>query len=180
MKPAAAMRRLMLLRHGKAKRSRPGENDFDRELEPRGRNDAGKLGAYLVRHRLIPDKVLVSPARRARETWTHAAASCPQAPAPAYDPRLYDAKAETILSVLKEAAFAARVLVVGHNPGLHDLAMLLIASGDVETRERLHEHLPTTGLVVVDFAVESWSTLHPQSGRLELFVEPETLDTAVD
>ena len=180
MKPASAVHRLMLLRHGKALRSRPGESDFDRTLDPQGIADAGKLGAYLARHRLVPGQVVVSPAVRARATWSQAAANCPQAPTATFDPRLYDAKAEAILAVIQEAAGTNSILVVGHNPGLHDLAMWLIASGDVETRERLRENLPTAGLVVIDFAVEAWSKLHPESGRLELFLEPETLDAAVD
>jgi phosphohistidine phosphatase len=180
MKSAVAAHRLMLLRHGRAMRSRPGEGDFDRGLEPQGRADAANLGAYLARHKLLPEKVLVSPARRARDTWSAAAMSWPELPPPVYDPRLYDAKAEDILALLQGVVEAATVLAVGHNPGLHDLAMLLIASGDVETRERLHESLPTTGLVVIDFAVEGWKRLHPQSGRLELFIEPQILGAAVD
>jgi phosphohistidine phosphatase len=181
MKSAAAVHRLMLLRHGKAMRSRPGESDFERTLDPQGRADAVKLGGYLLRHGLFPGKILVSPARRARETWEAAASVCSRAPQPIHDPRLYDAKAENILALLNELdGSPSSILVVGHNPGLHDLAMLLIASGDVETRERLHEGLPTSGLVIIDFAVDSWRRVHPQSGRLELFVEPETLDAAVE
>ena len=170
----------MLLRHGKALKSAPGERDFDRELAPRGMTDSEKLGAFLTRHRLVPDRVIVSPAVRARDTWAHAALACPAAPAPVHDPRLYDAKAETILDVVRESGGVSQVLVVGHNPGLQDLAALLIASGDVEIRERLLEHLPTAGLVVIDFALDAWSKVHPHSGRLELFVEPRTLDATVD
>lgn len=180
MKSAATPRRLMLLRHGKAVRSRPGDSDFDRTLEPRGVADAEKIGAYLTRHRLIPDRVLVSPAARAKETWERAAVHCPKAPPAEFDPRLYDAKPDRILTILKDLGDVAGVLVVGHNPALHDLATLLIASGDVENRERLQENLPTAGLVVIDFAVDRWSKVHPQSGRLELLVRPKTLDSAVD
>ena len=180
MKPAAAVRRLMLLRHAKALKSEPGERDFDRALAARGMTDAEKLGAFLARHRLLPDRVVVSPAVRTSDTWARAALACPAAPPPVSDPRLYDAKAETILDIVKEAGTAAQVLIVGHNPGLHELAMLLIASGDVEMRERLRENLPTAGLVVIDFAVSAWRRVHPRSGRLELFVEPRTLDAKVD
>ena len=176
MNSAAAPRRLMLLRHGKAVRSRPGDSDFDRGLEPRGVADAEKIGAYLTRHRLIPDRVLVSPALRAKETWERASAHCPKAPRAEFDPRLYDAKPDQILAVVKERGDAASVLVVGHNPALHDLATALIASGDVEDRERLQENLPTAGLLVIDFAVDRWTKVHPQSGRLELFVAPEEFE----
>jgi phosphohistidine phosphatase len=68
--------------------------------------------------------------------------------------------------------------VIGHNPGLHDLARLLIASGDVEARERLNEGLPTAGLAVIEFAAETWRKLHPQGGRLERFVSPRSLAEA--
>jgi phosphohistidine phosphatase len=178
MKPAA-VQRLMLLRHGKALKSEPGQRDFDRGLAPRGVSDSEKLGAFLTRHKLLPQRVLVSPAVRTRETWARAALVCSAAPPPKYDPRLYDATAEAILTVIKETSKANQVLVVGHNPGLHELAVRLIASGDVESRERLQENLPTAGLVVIDFAVGTWDKVHPRSGRLELFVEPRTLDAAV-
>ena len=66
-------------------------------------------------------------------------------------------------------------MVVGHNPGLQDLAVMLTASGDVGARERLREKLPTSGLVIIDFAFDDWGKLHPQCGRLERFVTPKSL-----
>jgi phosphohistidine phosphatase len=179
MKPADAVHRLMLLRHAKALKSEPGERDFDRKLAPRGMTDSEKLGAFLTRHALVPQRVVVSPAVRASETWARAALTCPKAPPPVLEPRLYDANVETILDVVRETEGASRIMIVGHNPGLHELALLLIASGDVEIRARLQENLPTAGLVVIDFAVKGWDKLHPQSGRLELFVEPSSLDSPV-
>jgi phosphohistidine phosphatase len=71
---------------------------------------------------------------------------------------------------------AHTLLVVAHNPGLHEVALMLIASGDIDARERLNEKLPTAGLVIIDFAIDDWSRLHPQSGRLERFVSPRILD----
>lgn len=174
------MRRLILLRHAKAVRSRPGERDEERVLEPRGHKDAEKVGAFLARHGLVPDKVLVSPSARTRETWESAARTCPDAPPPVVERRLYDASAETILDVIRKTGSKSCTLVVGHNPGLHDLTTLLIASGDVDIREQLREHLPTAGLVVIDFAVDRWPKLHPHSGRLELFVDPRELEAAID
>jgi phosphohistidine phosphatase len=90
--------------------------------------------------------------------------------------RLYDATPHAILGVVREAPAATHaLLVVGHNPGLHELALMLIASGDIEARERLREKLPTSGLVIIDFAFDDWGKLHPQSGRLERFVTPKSL-----
>ena len=75
---------------------------------------------------------------------------------------------------------AHTLLLLGHNPGLHELALMLIASGDVEARERLREKLPTAGLVIVDFAFDDWVRLHPHSGRLERFVSPKSLEAAAN
>ncbi len=80
---------------------------------------------------------------------------------------------------MKETKPAVRtLLVIGHNPGLHDAARLLIASGDVEARERLNEGLPTSGLAVIDFAGKDWRKLHARGGRLERFVTPRSLAEA--
>jgi phosphohistidine phosphatase len=96
-----------------------------------------------------------------------------------YEDRLYNAGPEAIIALVKKTAPAVRsLLVVGHNPGLHEAARHLIASGDVEARERLNEGLPTSGLAVIDFAGKDWRKLHPQGGRLERFVSPRSLAEA--
>jgi phosphohistidine phosphatase len=171
------MRRLLLLRHAKAERSEPGTKDFARVLIDRGRKDAAKIGAYMAAHALIPDRVVLSPAARTQETWKYAANAFHPAPAAMSAERVYDATLHTILGVIKDTPASAHTLmVIGHNPGLHELALMLIATGDVDARERLREKLPTSGLVIVDFAFDNWSKLHPQSGRLERFVSPKTLE----
>jgi phosphohistidine phosphatase len=173
--------RLMLLRHAKSERAELGQRDHDRTLNKRGRDDAPKIGAYMARHDFLPDLAFVSTARRTRETWDRVAPELGAEPKVTYDDRLYESVPDSILSVIKETPAAAQtVLVVGHNPGLHDTARLLIASGDVELRERLNEALPTSGLVVIDFAGKDWRKLHPRSGRLEVFVTPRLLASATD
>jgi phosphohistidine phosphatase len=172
---------LMILRHAKAEKAAPGIRDHDRELSARGRQDARRMGAYMAHHALVPDRALVSPSRRTRETWEGVAAELPGPVPVTYEDLIYDAKPETILSVLREIeAEATRLLVVGHNPGLHETARLLIASGDVEAREQINEALPTTGLAVIEFAGSNWEKLHPSSGRLERFVTPRLLKAATD
>ena len=171
------MRRLMLLRHAKAERSLPGEQDRERTLMERGCKDAAQIGAYIATHALIPDRVLVSPAVRTQETWKCASAAFRPAPGATTVERLFGATAQTIVAAIEGVPGSAHtLLVIGHNPGLHELAMLLIASGDIETREQLAEKLPTSGLVIVDFAIDEWARLHPHSGRLERFVTPRSLD----
>jgi phosphohistidine phosphatase len=175
------MRRILLLRHAKSDWSEPGASDHERPLNRRGEEAAPRIGAYLNRHGLIPDRVLCSTAKRARETWALVGEQVPDAPAASYVEPLYAATARTILTVLQHAdAAAASLLVVGHNPGLQEAAKLLIASGDLDDRERLREKFPTAGLAVIDFPIDDWSKLHPRSGRLERFVVPRTLTAATD
>jgi phosphohistidine phosphatase len=171
--------RLILLRHAKSEKSEPGMRDRARRLNARGENDAAVIGVYMARHALIPDLVLVSSAERTRETWERLAPALSPSPRVTFEDRLYNAGTEAILAVVKETAPEVRTLmVIGHNPGLHDVARLVIASGDVEARERLNEGLPTSGLAVIDFAGDSWHKLHPHGGRLERFVSPRSLAAA--
>jgi phosphohistidine phosphatase len=174
------MRRLMLLRHAKTERAEPGERDRDRKLTKRGRADAPVIGTYMVRHDLVPDLALVSPARRAQETWKLVAAVFAKAPRADDDDRIYNANTEKLLTVIGEARAAQSLLIVGHNPSLHDLAVELVASGDVTTRERVAEKLPTSGLVVIDLPLNDWSHIHAQAGRLERFVTPRLIAAATD
>ena len=173
------MRRLLLFRHAKAERVEPGERDAVRALSERGRKDAGKIGAYMAAHALIPDRVVLSTATRCQETWKYAATAFRPAPAAMQVERLYDATPHAILAVIKDIpATAHTLMVIGHNPGLHELALMLTAAGDVEARARLREKLPTAGLAIIDFPIDDWIKLRPQSGRLERFVGPKMLDAA--
>jgi phosphohistidine phosphatase len=175
------MRRLLLLRHAKTERSDPGSKDISRVLIERGRKDAAKIGAYMAGHALIPDRVVLSPSARTRETWKYAAAAFKPAPAAASAERLYDATPHDIIGIIKDSPTSAHTLMlIGHNPGLHEAALMLIASGDIDTRERLREGLPTSGLIIVDFAFDDWSKVHPHSGRLERFVSPKSLEAAAN
>ena len=195
------MRRLMLLRHAKSDRP-PGMPDHDRPLNRRGRDEAPLVGTYLAHNGLVPDRVLCSTSERTRETWDLAARALAGAAPPAqaaseprsagavkkkgsrsikrppvdFDERLYAAEPQTILALLRETPPKVHsLLIVGHNPGIHEAALALIASGDVEARERLHEKFPTSGLAVIDFALDAWGKLHVRSGRLDRFITPRQL-----
>ena len=177
----SSMRRLLLLRHAKSDWSEPGQRDRDRALAPRGQRAAPKIGAYMVRHRLTPDRVLCSTAKRTRETWDLIAAKFADPPLVTFEEQLYDAKPNDILAIIAAATPTHHtMLVIGHNPSLQAAASLLIAAGDIEARERLKEKLPTAGLAVIDFPFNDWSQLHPKSGRLDRFVTPRMLAAATD
>jgi phosphohistidine phosphatase len=171
------MRRLMLLRHAKSDWSKSGQRDHDRELSARGRATAPRIGAYLADRALIPDCVLVSTARRTRETWKLVADPLPSKPRPLFDERIYEALPNDILDVIREIPASCQcLLVVGHNPGLQDLALKLIKDGSQNDLDRLAEKFPTTGLAVIDMPVDDWADARIGSGRLDSFVTPRSLD----
>ena len=174
------MRRLLLLRHSKTERPEPGQRDRDRKLVPRGRADAPLIGAYMARHRLIPDLVMVSPAQRTLETWALVEAAFSKRPQVRKEDRIYNATIDALADLVRKTDEAKALLLVGHNPGFHDFANALIGSGDVEARESLNEKLPTSGLVVIDFAFDDWSKLHEHAGRLERFVTPRSIGGTSD
>jgi phosphohistidine phosphatase len=174
------MRRLLLLRHAKTERPEPGQRDRDRKLMPRGRSDAPIIGAYMVRHRLVPDLVLVSPATRAQETWTLVAPVFSTPPRVAKEDRIYNASTDTLAEIIRETHGANALLLVGHNPGFHDLATQLVGSGDADAIEHLSEKLPTSGLVALDFPFDDWAELQPATGRLTRYVSPRLIAEADD
>lgn len=174
------MRRLLLLRHAKTERAGLGEPDRDRKLTERGRADAPLIGAYMAHHDLVPDLALVSPAQRTQETWKMVAASFAKSPKAVTDERIYNASAARLMSLLSEPRSAGTLILVGHNPGIHDIAVELIGAGDVTIRARLTDNLPTSGLVVIDLAFDDWALLHPHAGRLERFVSPRLIAATTD
>jgi phosphohistidine phosphatase len=173
------MRRLMLLRHAKSDWSRPGLSDHDRPLNARGREAAPRVGAYMAHHKLVPDLVAASTARRVQETVKLALAAFAEPPRIVTDQRIYEAEPETLIEVIGGTPKAVRsLLLVGHNPGLEELAARLVMSGKAGDRARLAAKFPTAALAVIDFKTESWTRLGP--GRLERFVVPRTLTGDAD
>jgi len=173
------MRRLMLLRH--AKSAWPaGTADLDRPLAPRGREAAPRMGRYLADEGLLPDLALVSPARRAQETWALVRDAVGGAETRT-EPRIYEAPAQRLLDVVQEAPADRRtLLLIGHNPGFEDLSKMLIGHGDRYAFARLSQKYPTAGLAVIDVAVEDWREVAPRGGRLDRFVTPKTLGVDAD
>ncbi len=167
-----AMRQLLLLRHAKSSWDDPQLSDHARPLNIRGRQAATSMAAEIHRLGLQPELVLVSSARRTLQTL---AALNPWDEAPRIEPMdaLYLASAPDLLAVLQGITPSARrVMLVGHNPGLHDLAMRLAAgSGD----GRLGSGYPSGALA--EFTVEPpWAELH--EARLTRFLLPSDLRRA--
>ena len=166
------MRQLLLLRHAKSSWDDPKLPDHARPLNPRGRRAAESVREVLAGLELRPDLVLVSSARRTLQT---VEALEPWDQAPAVEPldALYLASAPDLLATLQQGAREAEcVLLVGHNPGLHDLALLLSGPGsDPAELARLEEAFPTASLAVLQIA-SPWQTLAPAGGTLRRFVRP--------
>lgn len=163
-------RRLVLVRHAKAA---GGAVDAERPLAARGARDAVALGAWIVRHSLVPDRVAVSPARRAAETWEHAAAVL-MAGSPSFvDERIYVNTVDALLAVIHDIPPEVQTLaLVGHNPSIAELASVLAdGDGDASARGELAHGYPTSGVAV--FAVHTpWLQLEPSSATLTHFSAP--------
>jgi phosphohistidine phosphatase len=177
------MRRLMLLRHAKTESDAPSGRDQDRRLDQRGHRDAAEIGAWLARHPPFPDFIQVSPAVRAKQTWELAwEAMKERVPPPQVEflPELYGADPSQMLQAIRTASVTdpRRLMVVGHNPGMHELALMLAASGDKAGREALSDNLPTSGLAVFDFAIDDWNDVTFRRGKLVQFVSPKLLRQA--
>jgi phosphohistidine phosphatase len=176
----AAMRRLMLLRH--AKSAWPANTaDRDRPLATRGREAAPVMGRYLAEELLLPDLVLISPAKRTAETWELVKPMLPEKPPTHYEPRIYEASRERLLKVVQETEPEIRtLLMIGHNPGFEELATKLSGHGDRYAAARMAQKYPTCGLAVIDFSIEDWRDLAAQGGRLDRFVTPASLGEGPD
>ncbi len=174
------MRRLMLLRHAKTEHDAPSGRDRDRRLDDRGRRDATEIGGWIGRHPPFPDLVLVSPAIRAHQTWEIAWETMKDfAPEPQVEllPELYGADPTQLLQIIRTASTTdpKLLMVIGHNPGMHELALALVGSGDAAARKALDDNLPTSGLAVFDFALNDWADVAFRRGKLVLFVSPKLL-----
>ena len=161
-------RRLVLIRHAKAGL---GEIDRERPLAHRGIREAPEIGRWLADQELVPDLVVVSPARRARQTWERAATRLTGAPEPVLDERVYDNSREDLLAVVRDTPDSVRTLaIVGHNPGMQDFAISFDdGTGDEAARRDITGKYPTGGLAV--FTVEDpWS--RAETGTLTAFAAP--------
>lgn len=163
---------LLLLRHGKSDWSAEMD-DFSRPLKKRGRRAAKQIGRWLYEQRLIPDTILSSPATRALET---AQRVCRQLDIDEStiicDPRIYEADAQTLLTILTTDCHQRRVLLVGHNPGLEDLLLKLTPHSIPLSANG--KCLPTAALAHLTFEGD-WTELAEGSAKLVTLIRPDSL-----
>jgi phosphohistidine phosphatase len=165
---------LTLLRHAKSDWADPAMTDFERPLNARGKSAARMIGTCLRESGASFDLVLCSPAARAVETLERVAETYGPGLRPRHDERIYLASPSTLLELVRAVPDdVARLLIVGHNPGMEQLSLLLSAESD--QRARVQDKFPTGGLVEIDFASDRWAEVDEGSGTIRRFIVPREL-----
>lgn len=170
------MKTLTLLRHAKSGWDDPVARDFDRPLNPKGQRAAAMVGRHLKALGLAFDHVVASPAVRVSETLDHLRQGYGDDLAPVWDQRIYLASTATLLDVVHDLpAGAEHVLLVGHNPGLEELVLLLVPDGGA-LRDEVAIKFPTATLAEMTFDGEGWDAVRAGGATLTRFVRPRDLD----
>lgn len=170
-------RTLYLLRHAKSSWDEPLLDDFERPLNGRGAKAAAAMAEAMKDRKVIPDLVLCSTARRTQETWDLIAPSLPQDVPLRLQQSLYLASRSRLLAALARVpAGAGRIMILGHNPGLEQLALRLAGpESKPKALAKLREKYPTGALAELHFEAADWTDLAPASGRLVRFLRPRDL-----
>lgn len=168
------MRRLSILRHAKAQPGGAALSDYDRPLAAKGQHDLQALAEWMKATPVAIDRVLVSPSARTRETYewlrTHGAITIEAQ----WDERLYLASTGDLLHCLQEQDDRYQhVLVIGHNPGLHELVLSLAATAEPDVMALVEIHFPTSTLAELELDLAQWPDLAPLTGRLVRVALPE-------
>jgi len=158
------MRQLILFRHAKAVPETATGDDFDRALAERGREDAPRVAKALLDAGAAPDVVLVSEARRTRETWELVRARFPKADV-RFVRDLYLAPAELLMAEAERSG-AERVMIVAHNPGLHELASRF-AHRNNTLESRVRAGMPTASAALFERKNDE------ASWKLQAFLTPK-------
>jgi phosphohistidine phosphatase len=175
------MKRLTLLRHAKSGEDLAVARDFDRTLNGKGRRAARAIGRHMRDSTLAYDRVIASPATRVAETVEEVGAGYGEDLAPAWERRIYLASAADLLELVHEAPDSAcSLLLVGHNPGLEQLVLLLVpGQTDDGARGSVAEKYPTASLAEIALDVAHWADVMPGTGSLTRFIRPRDLDPAL-
>jgi phosphohistidine phosphatase len=174
------MKTLTLLRHAKSGWDDPVARDFDRPLNGKGKRAAQLVGRHLKGAGLAFDHVVASPAVRVVETLEHVSTGYGRPIAPDWEKRIYLASAATLLDVVHGIAdTASHALLVGHNPGLEDLVLLLAPEGEGPLRAEVELKFPTASLATLEFAVDEWAGIAERGGTLLRFIRPRDLDPSL-
>lgn len=174
------MHRLLILRHAKTERSNPG-GDHARRLVDRGQRDAARMGEYLLAQNLAPTAAWVSDATRTRETFEIVARELAQPVRIQFERSLYLAAPDTLMDIISQTHDEVEtLLLVGHNPGMHELAYALGANSADENAGNVHmdalaRKFPTCSLAVIEFDMPSWRDIGHGASHLQRYVTAKSL-----
>jgi phosphohistidine phosphatase len=167
------VRTIILLRHGKSSWSDPTLADLDRPLAPRGERASRRIAKYIRRKKLRPALVLCSPSLRTRQTLEAIESSLGKRSVVELEPQLYAASEGGLLQRLQALPESVdSVMLIGHNPGLHELARTLASRGAELPRL---EEFPTGALATLVVDSDSWAALGPGDAELVDYVVPRQL-----
>src|SRR5215469_16440923 len=170
---------LYLLRHAKAVPAEDSGADRERPLEPRGRKAAQAMGAWIGEHHLVPDLVLCSPSLRTRQTLDIITPGFDRPPKIVLEEALYLASADRLLARIRRvAASFDGVLLVGHNPGFHELALFLAETTSGPLVARLGG-FPTGAMARFEVRIP-WSALGRRTARLTGVINPKELVRGIE
>ena len=173
------MKTLTLLRHAKSGWDDDVQRDFDRPLNGKGRRAAQVVGRHLKREGVRFDHVVASPALRVQQTLDEVRAGYGGDLAPTWDRRIYLASVAMLIDLVRELDEAHRsVLLVGHNPGLEDLVLMLVPDA-AGLRGEVEEKYPTASVAELSLAVDRWAEAAEGGATLTRFVRPRDLDPSL-
>jgi phosphohistidine phosphatase len=169
-------RTLLLLRHAKSSWSDSAISDHDRPLAPRGQRAAGLIAAHLRTEEIRPALVLCSSARRTRDTLAALRPALDETTDVRIEERLYGAGVTAIVALLRTVDPAVpSVMVIGHNPGLEDLALALAGDGNEAALSQLRTKFPTGALATLELRSSAWPQLAFGDAFLRSVVLPREL-----
>jgi phosphohistidine phosphatase len=172
---SGGVRHVYLLRHAKSSWDDPGLPDHDRPLAPRGVRDANRMAGHLRDGNVAPELVICSSARRTTDTLEPLRPALPGATILIED-GVYAASEGQLLERLRRIpAEVASAMLIGHNPGLQDLAVSLAGQGELNLRQRLESKFPTAALATLAIRNGDWSSLEVGAADLVGFVTPKEL-----
>ena len=162
------MKKLLIFRHAKSSWKHPELADHDRPLSKRGKRDAPRMGELMREHDMVPDLIISSTAKRARQTADFVADTSGYQAEIQFERSFYAAEPEALIDILQQVADNYEcVMVVGHNPDLEELLEML--TGD-------WERMPTAALVLVELAINKWARISPEvPGKLVDIWRPREL-----
>lgn len=168
------MKTLHLLRHAKSSREDPGLDDHERPLAPRGLQATPRIAEHMRQEGIRPDAVLCSSSTRTRQTLELLGDAIPSNCDVRIEDQLYGASADVLLDRLRALpGFAERAMLIGHNPAVQQLAVLLSTGGPHV--DRAAKKFPTAALATLVASIDEWSELAPAGAELRAFVRPKDL-----